>query len=155
MKRWMASRWFSAHLEKESALRTNRLTRWRKVQKPAFDVAGLAGFFAAGAVGAFGERRGVGIPVVAAGGAPTVAQRQVRPQVARALQAAISQRPGHDLAGATAKRHPQPKRLCFAAHEAPKFIEFEHVALFARQQRVHEGRQTFRFFPPSHFMTVW
>ena len=32
MKRWMTSRWFSAHLEKESAFRTSRLTRWRNVQ---------------------------------------------------------------------------------------------------------------------------
>ena len=85
------------------------------------------------------ERGGVGIPEVAAGGATTVARRQVRPQITCALQAAVTQRPGHDLAGASAQGHPQPELLRFTTDKAPKFVQFEHVAVLSGQKRVHEG----------------
>ena len=117
--------------------------------KPTFDVVGFAFLFAARAVGSLGKRGGVGIPIVAAGRTMPVRFGQGSPQIARALQAAISQRPGHDLAGASAERHPQPQRMSFRTDEAPKFIEFEHVAFLAGQERVHEGGQIVRFFPPT------
>ena len=37
----------------------------------------------------------------------------------------------HDLAGSSAQGHPQPERLRLALHEAPKLVEFEHVALLS------------------------
>ena len=88
-------------------------------------------------------------PEITAGGAATVGFGQRGPQLRRALFAAISQRPGHDLPGASAKGNPQPKRLRLGTDKAPEFIEFQHVAPLAGQERVYEGGQAFRFFPPA------
>ena len=117
--------------------------------KPAFHMVGFAFLFAAAAMGAGRERRRVGFPEVAAGSASLVVGGQRRSQIICALQAAVSQRVSDDLAGAAAKRHPQPERLRFAADKAPEFIEFEHVARLAGQQRVLGRGQVPRFFPPA------
>ena len=117
--------------------------------EPAFDVVGFALLFAARTVGVLWERGGVSIPVITAGGAVPVALGQRGPQVTGALQAPVTKGPAHDLAGASAQRHPQPERLRLAAHETPEFVQFEHVTVLAGQERVHERRELVRFFPPA------
>ena len=116
--------------------------------EPTLDVVGFACLLAAATMRVWWKRGRVSLPVIAAGGAPAVARRQRRPQIARALQTAVTERPTHDLAGPPAQRHPEPKLTGFATHEAPEFIEFKHVTVFSGQERVHESRQTLRFFPP-------
>ena len=116
--------------------------------EPTLDVAGLACFFAAAAVDVFGEGGGVSIPEVAASSSTSVAFRQRSPQITGALLAPVTQGPGDDLAGAAAQGHPEPELAGFAAHKAPEFVEFEHVAVFSGQERVHEGGLRRRFFPP-------
>ena len=117
--------------------------------EPTLDVAGFTLLFAAATMVSLWERGGVGIPEVAAGRTSTVARWQVCPQITGTLQAAVTQCPSDDLAGTTTKGHPQPQGVGFAAHEAPEFIEFEHVTALAGQERVHEGGQIVRFFPPT------
>ena len=117
--------------------------------KEAFDVVGLALVFAAGAVSSFGKSVWVGFPVVAAGVATLVVLGQGGPQVTRALLAAVAQGPSHDLARAPTQGYPQPERPRLAAHQAPEFIQLQHVVLLAGQERVLESRQSFRFFPPA------
>ena len=116
--------------------------------KPAFDVVGFAFVFAAAAVGVFGESPHVSLPEIAARGATPLAFGQCRVEVTRTLQTPVAERPSHDLARSPAQRHPEPKLAGFAADKAPEFIQFEHVAVLAGQQRVHEGGQARRFFPP-------
>ena len=107
--------------------------------KPTLHVVGFAFRFATAAMGSAWKRRGAGFPVVAAGCAILITLGQRRPQVTRTLQATVAQGVGHNLAGSSAKGHPQPERLGLGSYKAPEFIQFQPVALFARQQRVHEG----------------
>ena len=111
-------------------------------------MVGLTFFFAATAMGVFGKGRRVSIPIVATGGTIPVALGQGSPQITGALQTAVTQRPADNLAGAAAQGHPEPELAGFAADETPEFVQFEHVAVFSGQERIHEGRQSFRFFPP-------
>ena len=62
--------------------------------------------------------------------------------------AAVADRVGDDLAGSAAKGDPQLGFLGFSLYEAPEFIEFEHVARLAGQERVLERWQSRHFFPP-------
>ena len=96
-------------------------------------------------MGSLREHGGVGVPVIAAGGTPLITRRQVCSQLTRALQAPFAQHPRHDLTGATAQGYPQPERVGLVACKALKLIE--HVARLAGQQRVHKGREAFRFSP--------
>ena len=121
--------------------------------KPAFHVAGFSLPLGAAAMGARRKGGAVGSPKIAAGGATAVVLGQGDPQVAGTLLAAVAQAPGHDLAGTPAKRHPQPEGLRLAAHQAPEFIQLQHVVLLAGQQRISEVRQVLRFFP-SPAMTL-
>ena len=116
--------------------------------KPAFDVAGLARFLAAAAMGARREGGGIGFPEIAARGAAPVVRRQGSPQVGGALLASVAQGVSDDLAGSSTERHPQPERVRLGRHEAPEFVELEHVALLSGQQRVGKGGQPGQFFPP-------
>ena len=115
--------------------------------KPTFDVAGFALAPAATAVCSGGEGSLVGAPMIAARGTTPVRGWQAGPQVGRAPLAAVAQTPGYDLTRATAQGYPQPERLRFCLHETPEFIEFEHVAALAGQERVHKHREAFHFFP--------
>ena len=90
--------------------------------KPAFDVAGLTFVFAAATMRVSGKRRDVGIPVVAASAAVSVAWCQRGPQVAGALQASVAQGPADDLAGAATEGHPEPKLAGFATDKTPEFV---------------------------------
>ena len=118
--------------------------------KPAFDVVGFSLRFATAAVSPLWERGGVSLPEVAAGGAAPVALGQGGTQIRRTLLAAVAEGLGDDLAGSSTQRHPEPKLASLAAHEAPKLVEFKHVAVFSGQERVHKRRETGRFFPPPN-----
>ena len=117
--------------------------------EPAFDVVGFALGLAAATVGVLGESGGIGVPVVAAGSTSPVALGQRGAQIIGTLLAAVAQRPAHDLAGSSTQRHPQPERLRLAAHVAPEFIQLQHVPVLGGQERVHEGWDLRRFFPPA------
>ena len=117
--------------------------------KPTFHVIGFSFLFATAAMGVGRKSRRISLPEVAAGSAILVVLGQRRLQVTGTLQAAVAQRVGDDLAGPSAKGHPQPERLGLVAHEAPEFIQFKHIAFLAGQQRVHEGGEILRFFPPT------
>ena len=118
--------------------------------EPAFDVAGLALVLGAAAVRSGWKSGLVGAPKIAARGTTPPARRQGGAQVRCALFAAVPQTPSHDLAGSSTKSHPEPEGLGFGAHKAPEFIELKHVAAMTGQQRVHEGGQKARFFPPPN-----
>ena len=117
--------------------------------KPAFHVIGFALLLAAAAMRARGKGRPVGFPQITAAGAAAVSFGQSRAQVRRTLFTAVAERPGHDLAGSSAKGYPQPERLRFAVYKAPEFVELEHVTFLAGQQRVRESGLSLHFFPPA------
>ena len=117
--------------------------------KPTLDMAGFPFRLGAATMRALGKGRSVRLPLIAAGGTAAVILGQGGSQVRRALCAAVPERPGDDLAGSAAKGHPQPERLRLALHEAPKLVEFEHVALLAGQERVRVSGQFLGFFPPA------
>ena len=116
--------------------------------KPAFGVIGLALGLAAETMGAWWKSTLVGQPEITARGAAAVILRHLLAQAERTVLAAISNGVGHDLAGSPAERHPQPALLRLALHEAPEFIQLQHVAVLAGQERVLERREGRHFFPP-------
>ena len=120
---------------------------------PTLDVAGLACALVGAAVGAARKDLVVSQPKVAAGGAAAVIRRDALTQSAGALGRAIPDEASDDLARLPTKRDPHPARIELAAHEAPEFVEFEHVALLGGQERRAQRRQGFGFFS-SHLEIV-
>ena len=53
---------------------------------------------------------------------------------------------GNDLARLAAARDPHPAHVGLGADEAPKLVEFEHIAAFSGQERVAQGREGLGFF---------
>ena len=91
---------------------------------------------------------------IAAGGSAAIILRDMCAQADGTLLTTISDRVGDHFAGASAERDPEPTLLGFLLHEAPKFIEFEHVARFAGQERVLEGGRALTF-SPTQTIKVW
>ena len=120
---------------------------------PTLDVAGLTRASAAGAVGAPGKDLVVGQPPVAARGTATIIGREALTQSAGTIGRTIPDEVCDHLAGLAAQGDPHPARVGLGAHEAPEFIEFEHVAFFGWQERVAQWWETCRFFS-SHLATV-
>src|SRR5215210_5663784 len=90
-------------------------------------------------------------PLIAARGATKIVRRQTFAQPAGALLRAIPKHVGNHLAGSAAKSNPEPAfAFLLAAHKAPEFIEFEHIAFLGGQKCFVKPRQRCRlFFPPS------
>ena len=87
------------------------------------------------------SRRGASPDAGSPGG--TCARKLLAPALA-----AVAEGVGHDLAGAAAKRQPPPDFPRLGGRETPEFIQFQHVAFFAGQERVLKGRQAPEFLPP-------
>ena len=103
---------------------------------PAFDVAGFTVALAAQAVGAPWKHLIVSQPEVAARGPAPVVRRDACTQGAGTLGGTISHEVGDDLAGLATKGNPHPARVRLATHEAPEFVQLQHVAGFGGQKRV-------------------
>ncbi len=105
---------------------------------PTLDVAGFAHAhaLAGAAVGTARKDFVVGQPPVAARGPTAVVRRDALTQRAGTVGRTIPDKVGDHLAGLTAERDPHPAHVGLAAHEAPEFVEFEHVAYLGRKERV-------------------
>ena len=112
MRRLKAARCISSHLEKESALRTSRLRRWRRVQGAvaALHMAGFPGPFARTAVGAVREHLRVSAPKVAAGGPAAILGRDLLAQELRCMGRVVAHEERDDLPGALEQRAIQIQR---------------------------------------------
>ena len=146
----MASRWFSACLEKESARRTRRLTRARNVpnQRSPWLVSPSS----------LPQAR-----CVCAGKAPAQAsQKSLRVAPCRSpfgqdarrspalCRLRLAKCPSNNLPGASTKGHPQPKGVRFAAHKAPKFHRVRARRRFQRAAACPQRLEGWRLFsPPS------
>ena len=116
--------------------------------KEAFGMVGLTFLLAAEAGRASGKGGFVGQPVGAARGPAAIIVRHLLAPAPGPFLAAVADGAGHDLAGASAPRDPQPTLLGLLLHAAPEFIGFEHVTVLAGQKRVLAGGPRRHFFPP-------
>jgi|GEM_PF-2891750 len=76
-----------------------------------------------------------------------VSQRDAIPKGPGGRIIARTQRVGNDLASASAQGQPRPDHATPpVAHEAPQFIQFQHVLRLGRSQRGRQRRQILGFF---------
>jgi hypothetical protein len=102
----------------------------------SLDVVGFSLLFAPGVVLFWWNDLGVGSPKVREAGACFVRIRNFVPQLAKRDVVARARHPGYDLTGSAAQRQPNPHLLALAKHKGPHLVQFQHLALLSRKQRV-------------------
>jgi hypothetical protein len=100
---------------------------------PTFHVSRLAAFLAYTAMGLLGKDLLVRFPQVAESPTFLVLVRNLVPQAAARLLAAVSDHKGHNLACPATHGGPQPSFSALFEHKRPEFIEFKDIIGFSWQ----------------------
>ena len=103
---------------------------------PTFHVGRLATLFAYATVGGRWDNLLVRLPEITEGQTPFILVRDLVPQAATGLLAAVPDDKSDNLAGTPTNGGPQPAFLTLFQHKRPEFIQFQDIIRLSWQESI-------------------
>jgi hypothetical protein len=119
---------------------------------PTFRMSGVSSVLADRMMGTAGQNSLICEPEVSLDSTATVSRRNSLPQTTAGHGTPVPNHKGNTLAGAAARRRPQPGFIRLAIDESPQLVRFQDITLSLGQQPVPHARQLLnvRLYPVHH-----